>query len=154
MSLHGSYTDNLELAKEFEDFASDILWREWHWPIRVYSSAKWQIGKGENLSGVEIKLDQRFRETGNLFIEYSERSDVCYSFKDSGINGKGHMCLIGDEEGFWLFGFSTLKNMDKRYHFPHVEISTAKGFLVPLAIANEWAIRTYGDCCEDGIPFE
>jgi hypothetical protein len=147
MTLHATYEANLEAAKEFEDFASDVLRVQWLLSIHVYQSKRRQIRDGESAPGVEIKLDRNWGKTGNLFIETSERWNNEVAFRPAGVNGKCWLYLIGDYDRFWLFGTSTLKKLAAMNPFKLTEAPrespTAKGFLLPIAVADEWALRVW-----------
>ena len=43
--------------------------------LKCYSSKKYQNAKGESSAGMEIKFDDKRKNTGNLYIEYAEKSN-------------------------------------------------------------------------------
>ena len=61
-------------ALEFQDFVVDLLLKELGLCISNYSSRYYQQKYGENKQGIEIKLDKRILETGNISIEVAEKS--------------------------------------------------------------------------------
>jgi hypothetical protein len=65
------YQKKLEEGLEYQDFCTDKLF-ELGINVNVYSSKKYQFSKGESKTGIEFKLDNQFKRTGNLYIEYSE----------------------------------------------------------------------------------
>ena len=64
---------DLKEAEEFQDWVMERLLKEGIVFLQ-YSSAKNQINKGESISGIEVKYDMRFAETGNFYIETSARN--------------------------------------------------------------------------------
>lgn len=151
MSLHAKYLSNLEAAKEFEDFASDIL-REWDLSIHVYRSAKRQILDGETRGGVEIKLDRKWKDTGNLFIECEERPNTNIGYYQAGICGPCWLYVIGSEERFWLLAVSMLLNARDTFPYRTNSQDTAKGFLLRTTSADKWAIRIYDGKSQEKTP--
>jgi hypothetical protein len=145
--LHDAYLANLEEARRFEDFVSDIYFDVFKMPIYIYRSRDYQVHKGESRSGHEIKYDRRFRRTGNLFIETAERWNSDVDFRAAGINGKGCYLIIGDYKRFWELPFTFLRGAEG--HCEHKEKATSRGFLFPVAKADKWASRIYQAPVED-----
>src|SRR5262245_52806726 len=112
MTLHSKYGSNLEEAKCFEDFVSDVLYGA-GLPIHIYRSRHYQVSRGESRSGLEVKLDRSFRNTGNLYIETSERWNGVVSLRPAGIYGKNWLYAIGDFYHFWIFATKVLQNLEK-----------------------------------------
>lgn len=142
-----NYADNLEVGKEFQDFASDILLR-YGLLVNAYSSRKYQL-KGEGSGGIEIKLDRMFRETGNLYIEISEKANPSnLHYFPSGIQREDNTILyaIGNYEIIYVFAKKQLKGLSKNEKFRKVITPTSKGFLLPLASAQRWAITIINPC--------
>ncbi len=99
--------------------------------------------RGENPQGVEIKLDERFRQTGNLFIEYEERSNLASAWHNAGIVEPGRhvwALAIGDYESVYVFGIRPLCYLFAEGGHKYVETATSKGFLLPLADAERHAL--------------
>jgi len=135
---------DLKAGQEYEDFVAQQLW-ERHWPIYVYRSKKWQWKAGESVNGIEIKLDRRFRETGNLFIETAERrtTDGTSQWRPSGIYDEHdpRILAIGDYQTIYLLGVRLVRyacSSSKR--FTEIERGTFRGYLLPVAMAGAWAI--------------
>lgn len=147
MGLHANYKSNLEAAKVFEDFVYDQMYRLGVCIVR-YGTLEYQR-VGENRAGLEIKLDRKFRQTGNLFIETYERYNSTVDFKPAGCLSPDNSWwyAIGDYEGFYLFGKQMLarmndhKNGNGGLHYKHVETETSKGFLLPVSDAGKYADR-------------
>ena len=140
MTLHEAYRDNLEAANRFEDYVERKLYCK-GLPVGVYRSLTFQKTYGESRAGIEIKYDLRFRETGNLFIEFAERHNKNVNMKPAGICGKGWGFCIGDYHKIWLFSMTMLKLLHaNRSKYRVVEHDTAKGFLLPVEDADKHAI--------------
>jgi len=141
------YEPRLEAGIQFQDFVCVEL-HKLGIILQNMSSKKYQRKK-ENLLGLEIKFDRRFRETGNLYIETHEKSDPSNpEYVKSGIYRDDETWLfgIGDEQTFFIFAKTLLRNF--------VELSdsltwlkrakptpTSMGVLFPLAKARQWAAR-------------
>ena len=133
------YSTDLQRGLEYQDFVFDQLRRMDGMPIFLgaYSSVKYQCGKGEGPSGLEVKYDAKFRETGNLFIETAEKS---YSYQDtfhpSGVmsNDNSWLYLVGDYEEAFIFAKNLLRAfcVKSNEEIKYKEIPTAQGFIFPL----------------------
>lgn len=104
-----------------------------------------QITVGENEERYEIKKDQKFRTTGNLFIEVRERSPA-RSWHPAGIHDATRpQCLvIGNEETFWIFDAGLLREqmpLDAGVaRWPRRTTETSDGYLLSVrAIPHEKA---------------
>jgi hypothetical protein len=107
-----------------------------------YASQKFQNTVGENMLGAEIKRDGKFRETGNLYIETSEKSHPDKPiYTPSGIHRKDNSWLfvIGDEKIIYIFSTKYLQMLEERY--PVVSKPTSNGFLMPVDQAEKYCIR-------------
>jgi hypothetical protein len=95
--------------------------------------------------GLEIKWDDKFATTGNLFIETAEKKTADQpTWTPSGIDRDDNAWLygIGNYAEFFLFSKRTLREVARR---PGVRIQensrrTGRGFLLPRLAASE--------CCE------
>lgn len=108
------YANNLQLGLEYQDFVFDQLRRRDDMPIFLgaYASRKYQNDKGESPSGLEIKYDRRFHETGNLYIEIAEKSDATlHEYTASGImrDDNSWLYLIGDYDEAFIFPKNLLR---------------------------------------------
>jgi hypothetical protein len=141
------YDRKLEAGLEFQDHAMKLFYRIGI-PLMTFASFKNQVATGENLNGIEIKLDRHFRETGNLYIETAERSssDGEYWHK-SGIwrDDNSWLYAIGDYKTLYLFSIKHLRALEKEYK--HVTTPTSQAFLFPLDEASHWSIKELGEEC-------
>lgn len=133
------YTTDLQRGLEYQDFVFDQLRMMDGMPIFLgaYSSVKYQCDKGESPSGLEIKYDAKFRQTGNLFIETAEKSYAEQTlFHPSGAMSEDNtwLYLIGDYQEAYIFAKNLLKALcvpeNKAVTFK--EIPTAQGYIFPL----------------------
>lgn len=74
MNYSEYYAERFQAGLEYQDFIADLLFKELFIPLSSYQSRKYQL-KGENKQGIEIKFDDKYKTTGNLFIEMEEKSD-------------------------------------------------------------------------------
>jgi hypothetical protein len=131
-----------KIGEEFQDYLVDAIY-ELGLPIVQYTSRKYQYKKGESRFGFEIKKDQNFRRTGNLYIETHEKQVDAVSFVESGIlRNDVRVLLIGDERTIYMFVKQTLlwlweHKSDGVYRYKRVEKDTSRGFLLPLCIAKK-----------------
>lgn len=117
--------------------------------FRNYETREEQLTLGENTLGMEIKRDGLFRDTGNLYIEYREKS---YSnsvrnayWTPSGCcrDDSSWLYLIGDEDTFWIFARKRLQQLlnKDRYETRTISRGTSQGFLLPLQDADKECAR-------------
>ena len=93
---------------EFESYIMDWFSNEKRINLSHYTLLNEQIYKGENRQGIEIKNDQRFKETGNLFISIAR--DYGYIKYESGIyKDQSWLYVIGCEDEFYVFSIKHLK---------------------------------------------
>jgi hypothetical protein len=92
--------------------------------------------------GAEIKRDDNFRKTGNLYLEIAEKSHPSKpEYTPSGIYRPDNSWLfvIGDEKTAYIFSTKYLQLLAERYKV--VETPTSRGLLMPLADAEKYCIR-------------
>lgn len=133
------YSKDLQRGLEYQDYVFDQLRTMDGMPIFLgaYASVKYQKGKGESPSGLEVKYDALFRQTENLFIETAEKSYAGQvKFHPSGAMSEDNtwLYLIGDYQEAYIFA----KNLLKAFCVPEnkavtfKEIPTAQGYIFPL----------------------
>ena len=132
MQITNEY-ENMELAYEYQDLATDILCSRGY-NVNCYSSKKYQNEKGEGRNGIEIKNDRRMAETGNIYIETHEKKANADTWIESGILRKDNTkyWFIGDNEKAWLFHKRQLIATIKKENFKKVETATSLGILIPI----------------------
>jgi hypothetical protein len=135
-----------EEALRFQDFVVDLLLSEIGLVISNYSSRYYQYNKGESRQGVEIKMDLRILETGNVSIEVAEKSRAdkeCWT--PSGImrDDNTWLYLQGNYEIIFIFGKHFLRQLyearhkDKTWEPKH----TIRTFLLPIKEAEKYALK-------------
>ncbi len=137
----GYYNDKLQQGLEFQDVVTAALY-QLGIVVIGYSSRRFQNEQGENMLGAEIKRDGKFRETGNIYIETSEKSHPDkLEFTPSGIHRKDNSWLyvIGDEKTIYIFSTKYLQLLANRYQIK--ETPTSKGFVMPISEAEKYCIR-------------
>lgn len=138
---NGYYNNKLQEGLEFQDVATKVLYQRGI-VVNGYSSRRFQNTEGENMLGAEIKRDGLFRQTGNLYIETSEKSHPDNpKYVDSGIHRDDNSWLfvIGDEKTIYIFSTKYLRMLEDRY--TKVNKTTSKGFLMPIDDAEKYCIR-------------
>lgn len=150
------YLKKLKEGIYYQDFVVEKLY-ECGLPIISYSSKEYQKLIGENKAGIEIKFDQKFKETGNFYIEVAEKTNPeNFEWAESGIKRKDNSWLyaIGDLEEIFIFSKKQLQylhaqkiNGQPKYKLvetipPGFRGATSKGFLLPIEEARKfWAIK-------------
>ncbi len=127
------YAEMLEIGLKFQDYVMEKIFIELGIPISYYSSKENQIGKGENLQGIEIKFDDKFKDTGNLYIEIAEKSNANNKFfVQSGIyrDDNTWLYIIGDYDNLFIFYKHHLIEFHKKGLCKEVETLTSKGYLL------------------------
>jgi hypothetical protein len=136
------FTKQLEEAFLFENYIANLLKDRFDMEIGAFMDAHGQYDLGENALGIEIKNDKLVHKTGNLYIEYQEKSNADnHSFVSSGIlkNDNTRYFLIGTQERFYILHKKRLLEIyDQaqrgllRGRVRLVHIATSKGMLLPL----------------------
>lgn len=142
---NGYYNDKLEQGLEFQDVVTRELYQRGI-VVVGYSSRRFQNQEGENMLGAEIKRDDLFRTTGNLYVEISEKSHPDKNnFTESGIFRKDNSWLyvIGDEKTIYIFSTKFLQQLYKTGKYKTVvnQTVTSNGMLLPIADAEKYCIR-------------
>jgi hypothetical protein len=145
MTLHAKYIDNLKEAQEFESFASDAMAHGLCILPVVYRSKHFQTTHGESLTGIEFKLDKKFRDSGNIYVETAESWHERVSKKPSGIYHEKlpWLFVIGDFSTFWIFATRCLQRQHESGSYRSVETSTSDGFLLPVVVADKIAAKKW-----------
>lgn len=142
------YKEKLKQGLYYQDFVIEQLYKI-GLPLISYSSKEFQNLIGENKAGIEIKNDNNYQKTGNLYIETAEKSDENkITFWPSGIyrNDNTWLYLIGDIKRIFILSKKQLILLDKKQKYKKVEIKTSRGFLLPVIDAEKYyAIKTI-DC--------
>lgn len=144
MKYKSYYKECLEKGLEYQDFVTSLLLKEVGIPLSSLSSKKYQYSVGENLQGIEIKFDDLYKDTGNLYIEVKEKADPKnIKYVGSGIyrSDNSWIYLIGDYHEVYIFGKSHLKLMYDSGKYREVKKPTSVGFLIPKKDAEKYCLK-------------
>ena len=138
------YKTQLAKGLEYQDFVMINLHKHGI-VLQNIQSRKYQL-KTENLLGMEIKFDDKMKETGNLYFETYEKSDPeNANYVMSGIlrDDECWLFAIGNYEEIFIFSKNRLKKIWKMLEAGkevlkarRVQISTSIGMLIPVSEAN------------------
>jgi len=134
--------NKIETGLIFQDFVVDYCLQVLGLPIIQYSSRAYQMTGGESRNGVEIKHDEKFSTTGNLWIEVSEKAVPREGpYVPSGIfrDDNTWLYLIGDYDTIFVFQKTLLRLISKRYEIRENSFHTSEGFLFPVSEAEKYA---------------
>uniref|UniRef100_A0A6M3J4U2 Uncharacterized protein n=1 Tax=viral metagenome TaxID=1070528 RepID=A0A6M3J4U2_9ZZZZ len=137
-----------EEGLEFQDFVADLLLRELGIALTSFSSRRYQWVHGENRQGIEIKLDKRILETGNVSIEVAEKSRADMpTWTPSGImrHDNAWLYVQGNPQIVLVFGKATLRLVYKKRYASKVwqPKPTIRTFLLPLSEARRVALKVF-----------
>jgi len=141
-----NYKEMLQKGLEYQDFITDLLLKEIGISLSTYSSKKYQYNIGENKQGIEIKFDDRYKETGNLYIEVEEKSNANnWYYVNSGIyrNDNTWLYLIGDYNEVFIFSKKQLIILHEKNIYKLVKTPTSIGFLIPKNDAEKYSIKKF-----------
>ena len=146
------YKNMLFLGQWYEDYLYVKLEEKLKIKIDGCNTEGEQRRIGENHLGWEIKFDDNYKKTGNLFIEYQEkRRSENPDYIPSGVLRKDNswLYLIGNFQVFYIFSVKDLRMAleakDDRGNFKHIrkEINrkTSCGFLLQENEIQDYALR-------------
>lgn len=138
------YKAKLDGALVFQDFVVDAAWSMLGLAIVQYGSELYQKFVGESRTGVEIKFDEKFGSTGNLWIEVAEKARPREGeYFPSGIyrNDNTWLYCIGDYNTIFFFAKSLLRSLSTSGKWPLRENNThtSKGFLLNTEQSQKYA---------------
>jgi hypothetical protein len=137
-----NYQAQLEEGQKFQDHCAYWLQKKLNIGIVNFQTKEYQYKFGENMQGIECKLDKVFKTTGNLWIETAERHNPDTPYSDSGIfrNDNSWLYCIGNYDVLYLFQTNILSGMCCSGRYPIIEnnLMTSKGFLLPKGDADKY----------------
>jgi UDP-N-acetylmuramate-alanine ligase len=127
---------------EFQDFVVDQLYKAGI-PIVMHTSKKKQF-LGENKLGIEIKHDKMMEKTGNVYIEYEEKSNPNNAyFVKSGIlrDDNSWLWAIANNKVIYIVSKRVLRQIyEKRPEYAvFTGNKTSKGFLLNIELIEKIA---------------
>jgi len=114
-------------ANEFEEKVYDYFNDIHNIPLSHFVSKTGQFTRGENRQGFEIKNDQRYKQTGNLYISVKRVYAESGKEYPSGIYRDTETAqlfyIIGDSDNFWIIATKHL-----RTYYEENDLQPIKGF--------------------------
>ena len=134
----------MESAGRFQDHVVRLLFERKGIVLSQFVSGKFQREVGETLQGWEIKNDEKFATTRNLWIEVGEKAKPRDGdYFPSGIMRADNswMYVIGDYTRVFIFAKRTLVLLAEAKRWPVIEnnLKTSIGFLMPEASVKRYA---------------
>lgn len=154
---YGEYRKNkMESGLLYQDFVVDCCWSILGLAVVQYSSKVYQQTVGETRTGVEIKHDEKYVTTGNLWIELAEKAvPRPGDYAKSGINRHDNSWLfaIGNYDVIFIFSTRFLRILADSGHYSKREnrTRTSIGFLLPHDDANRYAAQVLYPNAEEKI---
>ena len=134
------YEDRLAEGQKFEEYIGKLFFERFAINLDFTGKDNQNL-IGETLQGIEIKFDNRFKETRNIYIEVAEKTNPNNDeYVKSGIYREDNTWLyvIGDYQTIYMFSKKHLKLLKDKCH--PVNTPTSMGFLVPEFTADETCI--------------
>jgi len=137
-------TAKIESGKVYQDFVVDACWNLLGLAIVQYSSVVYQRHVGESKTGAEIKHDETFARSGNLWIEIEEKARPRPGpYASAGIyrNDNTWLYIIGNYDHVFIFQKTLLQILHRSGKCRVIEnnTQTSRGFLLTEADAIKWA---------------
>jgi hypothetical protein len=157
MTAYDEYRKNkIESGLIYQDFIVDLMLQVLRFPVTTYSSRFYQATVGEGPAGVEIKHDEQFARTGNLWIEVAEKaSPRPGDYVPSGIwrDDNSWLYIIGNYDLVFVFSKLLLQGFAATGRYPILEnrFGTSRGFLLPGYVAHCSAVRVIAPKAEQKI---
>lgn len=137
------YEDKLKDGNKYENFVVEKL-KEEGIKITLTKTFEEQINIGESYEGYEIKFDDKYKETGNLYIEtYEKTNPNNLEYIPSGINRIDNTTtyIIGNYDVIFLFSKTVLQLIKDNYNEIENKLKTSKGFLLSYKDINKYVTR-------------
>lgn len=156
MSYEQYRANKIESGQLYQDFVVDLLFQSLGLAVVQYTSRFYQMQVGESRTGVEIKHDEKYVKTGNLWIEVSEKARPrAGDYAPSGVNRGDNTWLyvIGDYDTVFGFPKRFLKGLadSGRYRLIENNTKTSVGFLLPDKDARRFAAFILTPNCDQRI---
>lgn len=143
------YKTQLERGLIYQDFVYEILHKHGISTV-AYGSKVFQQRVGENKAQIEIKFDDKYATTGNLWIEASEKSDPRNAdYVTSGIYRDCVEYVIGDYDTIFRFATQILRLTARSGKYRLIEngLKSSRGYLLPSKDAHRIATQVYRPQC-------
>ena len=119
METKPDYQALLIKGEKYQDFIKNQLNKI---GIQItYTTTRTEQFISESKEGIEIKFDDQMKNTGNIYLEFMERSDTKYGWTDSGFKKKDNtwLIIIGDYTEAFFFSKETLNDLRIKYRNAH-----------------------------------
>lgn len=136
--------NSFEAGVEFQDYVCETLMKRRGLILQNFTSKQYQYLIGENMQGIEIKLDDRCTDTGRLSIEIRERARNTEhgAWVDSGImrDDNSWLYVQGNRRMYFAFSKKILREWYK-HKKPEVtqKFGTIETFYMPIEDAKRWS---------------
>jgi hypothetical protein len=147
------YAAALAKGQDFQDFIAARLIVEGIVLVNLQGKHG-QRTRGENLLGLEIKFDDKYATTRQLWIEVMEKLDPSHrDWIPAGIDRHDNSWLygIGNYAEFFIFSKKTLHAESRRWLIRENTRGTSRGFLLPRIRAVELADRLFAFPATSGV---
>jgi len=156
MNYEAYRRNKIESGLLYQDFIVDLMLQVLRFPVTIYSSRLYQTTVGEGPAGVQIKHDEKFARTGNLWIEVAEKARPrAGDYVPSGIyrDDNSWLYVIGNYDIVFVFTKVLLQLYAASGRYPIQEnlTGTSKGFLLPALAARRSAARVLAPNAEQKI---
>ena len=134
------YEDRLAEGQKFEEYIKKVFFERFAINLDFTGKDNQNL-IGETLQGIEVKFDNRFKETRNIYIEVAEKTNPANDeYIKSGIYREDNTWLyvIGDYDTLYMFSKKHLKLLKDKCQ--SVITPTSMGFLVPQFMSDETCI--------------
>ena len=121
----------LPLPEKYEEFIQKLFFEKFAINLD-FTGYDNQNKIGETLQGIEVKLDNRYKDTGNIYIEVAEKTNQDNpNYIKSGVfrDDNTWLYVIGNYERIFIFAKKTLIQIKDK--FTPVVTPTSMGFLIP-----------------------
>lgn len=144
MSYAAYRATKIESGLLYQDFVVDVLHQTVGISVNQYASRFYQTQIGESRTGIEIKHDEKYSCTGNLWIELAEKAVPRPGvYASSGIkrDDNSWLYVIGNYDIIFAFPKVYLLALSEsgRYQQRENRTKTSVGFLLPDAHARKYA---------------
>lgn len=145
MDYEAYRSNKIESGLRYQDFVIDLLFQTIGLVVVQYASRMYQIAIGESRTGVEIKHDEKYASTGNLWIEVAEKARPRGGdYFPSGIcrDDNSWFYVIGNYDVVFGFPKQTLlllRAMEQKYPIRENGTHTSQGFLLRDDVARRLA---------------
>jgi len=137
------YREQREKGEAYERY---LVWqlRQEGIDVSRYETQADQYAHGDTTIGLEIKLDTKYCDTGNLFIEVAEKTRAeQLTWIASGIfaTSTAPWYGVGDYRNFFIFDRDTLRGLVPTARLIAIKRGTSRGFLLTEDRARQLMVR-------------